>query len=155
MSVTINFVELSWVELNLVGKYGITGVYATACFVRELLASNNRDSVWCSHDSITYPSNPSQSLIVHVIYLIYVPFLFIRSHCEMAVVYLIQFISVFCRDLLNAESSCKLEVKMNPDGGLHVPGLSSVSVGSVEDVNKVSYLFIHFFSWCLFFPNNI
>lgn len=43
------------------------------------------------------------------------------------------------RDLLGNESmdSCKLDIKMKPDGSLHVPGLNWVNVHSVEEVNKV------------------
>ncbi|XP_014667145.1 PREDICTED: kinesin-like protein KIFC3 [Priapulus caudatus] len=40
------------------------------------------------------------------------------------------------RDLLAKNSSCKLEIKMMPDGsGLHVPGLCTVNVHSLEEVN--------------------
>ncbi|KAL3858961.1 hypothetical protein ACJMK2_009206 [Sinanodonta woodiana] len=41
------------------------------------------------------------------------------------------------RDLLGDDISFKMEVKMNPEGGLYIPGLSYVKVASVEDVNKV------------------
>ncbi|KAK3600577.1 hypothetical protein CHS0354_020969 [Potamilus streckersoni] len=41
------------------------------------------------------------------------------------------------RDLLGDDISFKMEVKMNPEGGLYIPGLSYVNVASVEDVNKV------------------
>ncbi|XP_041376405.1 kinesin-like protein KIFC3 isoform X2 [Gigantopelta aegis] len=41
------------------------------------------------------------------------------------------------RDLLSEDSTYKLEVKLNPEGGYHVPGLVCVQVNSVEDVNKV------------------
>ncbi|XP_062583545.1 kinesin-like protein KIFC3 isoform X2 [Saccostrea cucullata] len=41
------------------------------------------------------------------------------------------------RDLLSDDPSYKMEVKMNPEGGLHVPGLCSEEVRSVDDVNQV------------------
>ena len=43
-----------------------------------------------------------------------------------------------CRDLLNSSAN-KLEIKMTGDqeGSLHVPGLKSTIVSSVEDVNQV------------------
>ncbi|XP_046585114.1 kinesin-like protein KIFC3 isoform X1 [Haliotis rubra] len=41
------------------------------------------------------------------------------------------------RDLLNNDNGSKLEVKMNPDGGFHVPGLTQYQVATVKDVNKV------------------
>ncbi|XP_052714460.1 kinesin-like protein KIFC3 isoform X4 [Crassostrea angulata] len=41
------------------------------------------------------------------------------------------------RDLLSGDPSYKMEVKMKSDGGLHVPGLCSEEVKSVEDVNQV------------------
>ena len=42
------------------------------------------------------------------------------------------------RDLLSEDTSYKMEVKMNPEGGgLHIPGLSYVNVDSVEHVNEV------------------
>ncbi|XP_071092118.1 kinesin-like protein KIFC3 [Haliotis cracherodii] len=41
------------------------------------------------------------------------------------------------RDLLNNDNGTKLEVKMNPDGGFHVPGLTHYQVATVQDVNKV------------------
>ncbi|XP_048752389.2 kinesin-like protein KIFC3 isoform X3 [Ostrea edulis] len=41
------------------------------------------------------------------------------------------------RDLLSGDPSYKMEVKMNPEGGLHVPGLCSETVKSVDDVNRV------------------
>ena len=43
-------------------------------------------------------------------------------------------------DLLSDDTSYKMEVKMNPDGGLHIPGLSYVTVSSVQDVNLVRIL---------------
>jgi hypothetical protein len=46
----------------------------------------------------------------------------------------------FFRDLLSDDPSYKMEVKMNPDGGLYVPGLSFVDVNTVEDVNEVMYI---------------
>lgn len=44
---------------------------------------------------------------------------------------------VYFRDLLGDDTSYKMEVKMNPDGGYHIPGLCYVSVKSVADVNEV------------------
>ena len=45
---------------------------------------------------------------------------------------------IFSRDLLSEDTSYKMEVKMNPEGGgLHIPGLSYVNVDSVEHVNEV------------------
>ena len=42
------------------------------------------------------------------------------------------------RDLLSEDTSYKMEVKMNPEGGgLHIPGLSYVNVDSVKHVNEV------------------
>ncbi|CAL1532394.1 unnamed protein product [Lymnaea stagnalis] len=42
------------------------------------------------------------------------------------------------RDLLNPDPQAeKLEVKMKPEGGLHVPGLVMVPVQSLEEVNKI------------------
>lgn len=41
------------------------------------------------------------------------------------------------RDLLSGDPSYKMEVKMKSEGGLHVPGLCSEEVKSVEDVNQV------------------
>ncbi|XP_060596293.1 kinesin-like protein KIFC3 isoform X2 [Ruditapes philippinarum] len=40
------------------------------------------------------------------------------------------------RDLLGDDTSFKMEVKMNPDGGYHIPGLCYVTVQSVADVNE-------------------
>ena len=45
-------------------------------------------------------------------------------------------ILVCVRDLLSARESV-LEVKMSPEGGLHVPGLALYSVHNVDDVNEV------------------
>ena len=42
-----------------------------------------------------------------------------------------------CRDLLGSDPNQRLEVKMNPEGGVHVPGLVSYEVGCVQDVNQV------------------
>ena len=42
------------------------------------------------------------------------------------------------RDLLGEDTSYKMEVKMNPDGGFHIPGLCYVHVQSVADVNQAS-----------------
>ena len=49
---------------------------------------------------------------------------------------------IFCvdRDLLSDDTSYKMEVKINPDGGFHIPGLSYYTVTSVTDVNEVSAL---------------
>ena len=46
---------------------------------------------------------------------------------------------MFCiyRDLLSGDPSYKMEVKMKSEGGLHVPGLCSEEVKSVDDVNQV------------------
>ena len=44
---------------------------------------------------------------------------------------------IFFRDLLSDNPSNKMEVKMNPDGGVYVPDLSLVDVNTMEDVNKV------------------
>ncbi|XP_064611144.1 kinesin-like protein KIFC3 isoform X2 [Liolophura sinensis] len=41
------------------------------------------------------------------------------------------------RDLLRKDKVDKLEVKMSPDRGYHVPGLTSVKVTSLNDVNTV------------------
>ncbi|XP_022342625.2 uncharacterized protein LOC111136219 isoform X1 [Crassostrea virginica] len=41
------------------------------------------------------------------------------------------------RDLLSGDPSYKMEVKMKSEGGLHVPGLCSEEVKSVDDVNQV------------------
>ncbi|XP_072024813.1 kinesin-like protein KIFC3 [Amphiura filiformis] len=41
------------------------------------------------------------------------------------------------RDLLSDDPSYKLDVKMNPEGGYHVPGLNEIIVTSVDDVNEV------------------
>ena len=30
-----------------------------------------------------------------------------------------------------------MEIKINPEGGLHVPGLKSIEVHNVDDVNRV------------------
>ena len=52
----------------------------------------------------------------------------------------VSFIEIYnemIRDLLSDDPSYKMEVKMNPDGGLYVPGLSFVDVNTVEDVNEV------------------
>lgn len=46
---------------------------------------------------------------------------------------------IFFRDLLSGDPSYKMEVKMKADGGLHVPGLCSEEVKSVEDVNQVGF----------------
>lgn len=46
---------------------------------------------------------------------------------------------IFFRDLLSGDPSYKMEVKMKSDGGLHVPGLCSEEVKSVEDVNQVGF----------------
>ncbi|XP_052818548.1 kinesin-like protein KIFC3 isoform X2 [Mya arenaria] len=40
------------------------------------------------------------------------------------------------RDLLGEDTGYKMEVKMNPDGGYHIPGLCFVQVESVADVNE-------------------
>ncbi|XP_053402690.1 kinesin-like protein KIFC3 [Mercenaria mercenaria] len=40
------------------------------------------------------------------------------------------------RDLLGEDTAYKMEVKMNPDGGYHIPGLCYVAVQSVADVNE-------------------
>ncbi|KAL4234031.1 microtubule motor [Mactra antiquata] len=40
------------------------------------------------------------------------------------------------RDLLGEDTGYKMEVKMNPDGGYHIPGLSYVVVKSPDDVNE-------------------
>lgn len=40
------------------------------------------------------------------------------------------------RDLLGDDTSYKMEVKINPDGGYHIPGLCYVTVQSVADVNE-------------------
>ncbi|KAH3724891.1 hypothetical protein DPMN_050718 [Dreissena polymorpha] len=40
------------------------------------------------------------------------------------------------RDLLGDEVGYKMEVKMNPDGGYHIPGLCYVHVQTVGDVNE-------------------
>ena len=43
-----------------------------------------------------------------------------------------------CRDLLSSDrGENKMEIKMNPEGGLHVPGLKSIEVHHVDDVNRV------------------
>ena len=41
------------------------------------------------------------------------------------------------RDLLGSNPTSKLDVKLNPGGGVHVPGLSQYEVSSAEDVNNV------------------
>ena len=41
-------------------------------------------------------------------------------------------------DLLSATPGTRLDVKMHAEGGVHVPGLTSVHVQSVADVNEVS-----------------
>ncbi|KAL5022914.1 hypothetical protein ScPMuIL_002069 [Solemya velum] len=41
------------------------------------------------------------------------------------------------RDLLNEDTSCKMEVKMSAEGGLYVPGLTYYKVESVDDVYQV------------------
>ncbi|GFN79184.1 kinesin-like protein [Plakobranchus ocellatus] len=40
-------------------------------------------------------------------------------------------------DLLNSDQSQKLEVKLRPEGGLHVPGLVEIPATSVEQVNQI------------------
>ncbi|XP_013396814.1 kinesin-like protein KIFC3 [Lingula anatina] len=40
------------------------------------------------------------------------------------------------RDLLSSDPSYKMEVKMSPEGGLYVPGLTTIRVQSVEDINE-------------------
>ncbi|KAK3714565.1 hypothetical protein RRG08_020821 [Elysia crispata] len=42
------------------------------------------------------------------------------------------------RDLLGSEPNERLEVKMKPEGGLHVPGLVSVPVKSLTEINRIS-----------------
>uniref|UniRef100_A0A2C9MAC6 Kinesin motor domain-containing protein n=1 Tax=Biomphalaria glabrata TaxID=6526 RepID=A0A2C9MAC6_BIOGL len=39
-------------------------------------------------------------------------------------------------DLLNVDTANKLEIRMKPEGGLHVPGLENVTVTCLSDVNK-------------------
>ena len=41
------------------------------------------------------------------------------------------------RDLLSTDPNQKLDVKMAPEGGVHVPGLTSYEVSCVDDVNQV------------------
>ncbi|KAK6983284.1 Kinesin-like protein kifc3, partial [Biomphalaria glabrata] len=41
------------------------------------------------------------------------------------------------RDLLNVDTANKLEIRMKPEGGLHVPGLENVTVTCLSDVNKL------------------
>ena len=41
------------------------------------------------------------------------------------------------RDLLCTASSERLEVKMNPEGGLYVPGLTYTHVQNLEQINEV------------------
>ena len=48
--------------------------------------------------------------------------------------------SLWNRDLLSEDPSYKMEVKINPDGGYHVPGLVYYQVSSVSDVNQVRQL---------------
>lgn len=42
------------------------------------------------------------------------------------------------RDLLGDNPIAKLDVKLNPEGGLHVPGLTEIEVESANDINEVS-----------------
>lgn len=51
------------------------------------------------------------------------------------------------RDLLSDDPSYKMEVKMNPDGGLYVPGLSFVEVSTVDDVNEVKWKNLFLIFW--------
>ena len=44
----------------------------------------------------------------------------------------------YCRDLLSDDRQEKLDIKMSPEGGLHLPGLLSYQVQSVDDVNQVT-----------------
>ena len=45
---------------------------------------------------------------------------------------------MFHRDLLTSDNGNKLDVKMKPEGGgYHVPGLVTVAVSSLQDVNRV------------------
>ncbi|KAH9509555.1 Kinesin-like protein kifc3 [Bulinus truncatus] len=41
------------------------------------------------------------------------------------------------RDLLNVDTTNKLEIKMRQEGGLYVPGLESVTVSTLSEVNKL------------------
>ncbi|KAK0048052.1 kinesin-like protein KIFC3 [Biomphalaria pfeifferi] len=41
------------------------------------------------------------------------------------------------RDLLNVDTTNKLEIRMKPEGGLYVPGLENVTVTCLSDVNKL------------------
>ena len=40
-------------------------------------------------------------------------------------------------DLLSSEPSKNLDVKLKPEGGVHVPHLTSVRVASVDDIYEV------------------
>ena len=45
---------------------------------------------------------------------------------------------VLHRDLLSSDVGNKMDVKMKPEGGgYHVPGLVTITVSSLEDVNRV------------------
>lgn len=49
-------------------------------------------------------------------------------------------LSCYSRDLLSTDSGNKLEVKMKPEGGgYYVPGLQTVEVHTVQDINQVSH----------------
>ena len=53
----------------------------------------------------------------------------------LSIIFYILYIS---SDLLNPDhTSNKMEVKMKLEGGLHVPGLTSLPVHSVAEINKV------------------
>ena len=65
-----------------------------------------------------------------------------RSHatCYTIHVSVLEIYNEMIRDLLGGDPTSKLEVKMNPEGGVHVPGLTFKEVHCVEDVNDVSWL---------------
>lgn len=44
---------------------------------------------------------------------------------------------LYYRDLLSSEPGYKMDIKLNSDGQLHVPGLTCIDVYSVEEVNQV------------------
>ena len=52
--------------------------------------------------------------------------------------YMSSVILFFHRDLLCGSTSTeRLEVKMNPEGGLYVPGLTYTHVQSLDEINEV------------------
>ena len=42
----------------------------------------------------------------------------------------------FSSDLLSSDPTQKLDIKMNPDGTLYVPGLTDIEVQTLDDINQ-------------------